>query len=167
MDTQHIYNPKNYYEITNEPNICKVRTSGYIPDILVPARIKEFDGKPIQAFKKAEIKLGKGRYAPKVRCVVELLIPARAIRFQPKNKKCRASSAHVVAIYAVALGNRHGKNSLGEKTKRRIAFSCHDKNFKYVVGQKVKPTKKFDKNHRSECSTGIHFFLTAKEAANY
>jgi hypothetical protein len=145
--------------------MCQVSSSS--SNELVPARIKQFDDKPILAWKKAKIKIRRGKYPSYRPCIVKLLIPARATRFQPRNHKCRASSAHVVAIYEIVEGIYHKTNKLGAKTKRRIAYSKHDIKFKYVVGKKVKPTKKFNKNHKDECSTGIHFFLTAREAANY
>jgi hypothetical protein len=152
---------KIYYGPTETPNMC----ISNISRDMVPARIKKFDGKEIQAWKNAYIKMGRGKWRMSQKCVVELLIPARAIRFQPRNKKCRASSAYVVAIYE--LGGKRENRKLGRKTKRRIAYSRHDTAFKYVVGKKVKPTLPFNRDHREECSTGIHFFLTAKEAANY
>ena len=164
MDIIHTYNPHNWYRPTKEANIVQI---GRDSVTLVPARIKQFDGKPIQAWKKAKIKTGRGKYSSYRQCIVELLIPARAVRFQPLNKKCRASSAHVIAIYDIVSDAQFGIKQLGAKTKRRVAYSKHDRLFKYIVGKKVKPTNRFDKNHREECATGIHFFLTAKEAANY
>lgn len=158
---KHKYNAREYYRPTAEPNMCSIGFTGRE----VPARIKEFDGKPIKTFKKVYIKEGKGKYSTLTKAIIELLIPARATRYQPKNKKCRASSAHVIAIYEINKGRR---NSLGMKTKRRIAYSIHNPRFKYEVGKKVKPSgPRFNKDHTQECEAGIHFFLTAKEAANY
>lgn len=166
--TKHRYSAKRYYyRSTDEPNICQVNTyDSFSEQALVPARIKEFDGKPITAWKKAT--LTNGAYGSSHTCIVELLIPARAIRFQPKNKKCRATSAHVVAIYELVKRGGYGRSRLGAKTKKKIAYSRHDCKFKYHVGKKVKSKgEKFNKDHRKECAAGIHFFLTSKEAANY
>ena len=44
--------------------------------------------------------------------------------------------------------------------------SQHDSSFKYKKGEIVRPDK-FDENPLIECSNGIHFFLTKKEAENY
>lgn len=41
--------------------------------------------------------------------------------------------------------------------------SMHDDRFKYVVGQTVKPRKAFSMSDL-ECASGIHFFLTKKNA---
>lgn len=157
--TAHVHDRNIQYFNTDKPNVCRVYDTGF-----VNARIKEFDGKPIQAWKKAKLKDKKGNVIGS--CIVELLIPARAIRFQPNNYKCRASSAHVVAIHK-CLNDGYQRGDLGAKTRKKVAWSKYDKQFKYVVGTKIKPKKKFDKNHKQVCTSGIHFFLTAKEAANY
>tara|TARA_R110002096_G_scaffold66682_3_gene162243 strand:- start:7035 stop:7685 length:651 start_codon:yes stop_codon:yes gene_type:complete len=62
-------------------------------------------------------------------------------------RKCRAASAFVLAL-------SHGK---------REAFSWRDLNFKYAVGELVYPDS-YDDDIRIECTNGIHFYLTRKEA---
>lgn len=68
--------------------------------------------------------------------------------------KCRASSAIVKEITSW-----NGKQV-------KTAYSKYSSHFKYEVGQKVKPLKKFSYKH-NECESGIHFFRTKKEARNY
>ena len=113
------------------------------------ARIKDFDGKPIIGWKKA--------YLSGDHCLVKLEIPANATRYQPENKKCRASRAVVVSI--------HDLN--GNILLNVAAVSNYDLNFLYEVGKVVKPTSRFSKKFKNDCASGIHFFLTQDEARNY
>ena len=46
-------------------------------------------------------------------------------------------------------------------------FSKHDPNFKYVVGETVRPKEAFNDSLVSECESGIHFFITRQEAEHY
>ena len=46
-------------------------------------------------------------------------------------------------------------------------ISRHDSQFKYTVGQTVKPTGEFNDSLVSECESGIHFFITRQEAEDY
>ena len=48
-----------------------------------------------------------------------------------------------------------------------LGYSQHDSNFIYEKGKIVKPTKPFNEDRWKECETGIHFFITLKEAENY
>ena len=82
--------------------------------------------------------------------IVKLLIPKEAKRSHAFGRKCRAEYAKVVEIY----------NS-------KEAISSHDNSFKYEVGKIVKPKNKFSENWKEECESGIHFFITKKEAENY
>lgn len=81
--------------------------------------------------------------------LVKLLIPEDAKRSSATSRKCRASKAIVLEIIGA------------EK-----AISAHDNAFVYEVGKEVFPDS-FDKDRWNECSHGIHFFLTKKEAENY
>jgi hypothetical protein len=45
-------------------------------------------------------------------------------------------------------------------------LSFHDESFQYRIGEIVRPDK-FDQNPLTECSSGIHFFLTKEEAEKY
>ncbi len=78
--------------------------------------------------------------------ICKLEIPADARRFNATGRKCRAEFAKVLE---------------GEGCSR------HDSTFKYIVGEIVRPRKPFDPDRWNECASGIHFFLTRKEAENY
>jgi hypothetical protein len=81
--------------------------------------------------------------------LVKLLIPEDAKRSSATTRKCRASKAVVLEIIGA------------EK-----AISKNDASFVYEVGKEVIPDS-FDDDRWNECSHGIHFFLTRKEAENY
>jgi hypothetical protein len=84
-------------------------------------------------------------------CIATLEIPAEAKRVStPIGRKCRAEFARVVKI---------------EKDGKEIAeaFSSHASNFIYRPGETVTPDT-FDPNPFVECSNGIHFFITRREA---
>jgi hypothetical protein len=86
------------------------------------------------------------------RVVIKLRIPTEAKRSSAFGRKCRAEYADVIEII--------GHNSVK-------AYSDHNHNFKYEVGQRVKPEKAFDENWMEECASGIHFFITKLEAEKY
>lgn len=100
------------------------------------------------AFKKAELYSGEC-------CVVELQVPADALRSSATTRKCRVSKAKVVAVY-----NIYGKSI------KQNAYSTHTNSFVYKIGKTVE-VKNFDKNRWNECSTGIHCFITKREAELY
>lgn len=87
--------------------------------------------------------------------IVELEIPADALRSSATTRKCRASKAKVISITDV-----YG-NPAGEQVK-----SDHDRNFVYAVGQTVE-VPNFDENRWNECAPGIHHFITRDEAVKY
>jgi len=82
--------------------------------------------------------------------IVKLLITEDAKRSSATTRKCRASKARVLEI----------SNGLDEVPSK------HDRCFIYKVGETVE-VKDFDEDRWNECSTGIHFFLTRKEAEEY
>ena len=86
--------------------------------------------------------------------IAKLLIPEDAKRSSGTSRKCRASKAVVLAIY-----NRNGE----EISEGR---SGHDSRFIYRVGETVYPDD-WDEDRWNECSSGIHFFITRKEAEEY
>jgi uncharacterized protein YjbI with pentapeptide repeats len=102
------------------------------------------------AFKKAEL------YQSSERVIVELKVPASALRSSACSRKCRVSKAKVVSITSLD----------GTKKYKQNAYSMHASNFAYKIGQNVE-VKNFDKNRWNECSTGIHCFMTREEAVNY
>lgn len=87
-------------------------------------------------------------------CIVKLLIPADAQRSSATSRKCRASKAHVLAIY--------------EKDGKEIESVVSDSHVPttYVVGADVLPDS-WDDDRWNECSHGIHFFITRREAELY
>jgi hypothetical protein len=90
--------------------------------------------------------------------VAELEIPGLAGRLGGTfGRKCRASEALVIAFY----------NAPNERADVREAFSMHDRSFAYRVGEYVRPKEAFDADPLNECSSGIHFFLSYDEAAEF
>jgi len=87
--------------------------------------------------------------------VLELSIPGSAQRTSSLiGRKCRANEALVVGVV------RGGANNAG------IYESLHCLGFTYEVG-KVASEPSFDPDIRVECTAGIHFFMTLKEAISY
>jgi hypothetical protein len=88
--------------------------------------------------------------------IAELYIPARAKRSSATTRKCRASEAKVVKMW-------------NYKTQEVVtkAISQYDESFVYETGKTVKPTKPFNEDRWKECASGIHFFMTQKEAEDY
>ena len=87
--------------------------------------------------------------------IVELEIPADAMRSSATSRKCRASKAKVLSITDID-GNPAGD----------CVESNHDPSFIYVVGETVE-VKDFDTNRWNECAPGIHHFITRDEAVKY
>ena len=88
--------------------------------------------------------------------IVELEIPEDALRSSATTRKCRCSKAKVLSI----------TNLDGSKAECTETTSNRDHSFVYKVGETVE-VPDFDPNRFNECSTGIHFFVTRKEAASY
>lgn len=86
--------------------------------------------------------------------IAKLLIPEDAERSSATSRKCRASKAIVLAIY-----NTYGEE-ISEGTSKR------DMEFIYRVGETVYPDH-WDEDRWNECSNGIHFFITRREAEEY
>lgn len=86
--------------------------------------------------------------------IAKLLIPEDAKRSSATTRKCRASKAIVLAIY-----DKNGEE-INQGTSR------HDYAFVYRVGETIYPDS-WDENRWNECSGGIHFFVTRKEAEEY
>jgi hypothetical protein len=88
------------------------------------------------------------------RVIVTLEIPEDAQRVAPLvGRKCRASSARVLAL------------SSGESAKSWHRGSYHV-SVTYRVGEVVTPDS-YDPSPFVECSHGIHFFISRKEAEEY
>ena len=87
--------------------------------------------------------------------LVQLEIPTDARRTSSLvGRKCRAEFAKVIALTAL------------DGQPIDVAFSTHDHTFAYRVGEIVRPDA-YDDNFRVECSNGIHFFVTKREAEGY
>ena len=85
--------------------------------------------------------------------IVELEIPANAKRTSSLiGRKCRCSFAKVVSING---------NTEGSAVSRYERISTE-----YKVGELVFPDS-YDDDIRVECTHGIHFFITKKEAEDY
>ena len=81
--------------------------------------------------------------------IVKLEIPAEAKRSNATGRKCRAEYVKVIEVIGAEVG-----------------ISQHDDKTEYRVGEIVKPDK-WNNNRWNECSSGIHFFITRKEAEEY
>ena len=87
--------------------------------------------------------------------IVELEIPADAMRSSATSRKCRASKATVVSITDIE-GNPAGDS----------VASDYNPDFMYRVGEMVS-VDNFDANRWNECAPGIHHFITRGEAVRY
>ena len=88
--------------------------------------------------------------------IVELEIPADALRSSATSRKCRCSKANVISI-TLTDGTPAGVD---------IVYSKYSSDFAYRVGETVEVVN-FDPNRWNECAPGIHFFITRDEAVNY
>ena len=89
-------------------------------------------------------------------CVlVKLEIPEDAKRSSATTRKCRCSKAKVISITGIVTGKEYGE-----------AFSKYNNKFVYRVGETVVPDN-FNEDRWKDCSNGIHFFITKKEAIDY
>ena len=104
--------------------------------------------------------LEKGSFTGYKKCknglIVELEIPEDALRSSATTRKCRCSKAKVISI----------TNLDGSKSEEMEAISNRDSFFVYKLGETVE-VPDFDPIRWNECSTGIHFFMTRKEAVDY
>lgn len=87
--------------------------------------------------------------------IVELEIPADAMRSSATSRKCRASKARVISITDVD-GNPAGDS----------VASDYDSDCVYRVGETVE-VPDFDTDRWNECAPGIHHFITRAEALRY
>jgi hypothetical protein len=95
--------------------------------------------------------------------IIKLQIPASAKRLS-FGRKCRCNKAKVLKIY----GFKYHEGLIGIRKNMLCvdsAVSIYDKDFVYKVGEMVE-VPDFDEEC-NECSRGIHFFLSEKEANLY
>ena len=90
--------------------------------------------------------------------IAKLLIPEHAKRSSATTRKCRCSEALVIEIK-----DRNGNNIDEGFSKYKDRSGCE---LLYKVGKTVYPDG-FDEDRWNECSNGIHFFMTRKEAEMY
>ena len=88
--------------------------------------------------------------------IVKLRITEDAKRSSATGRKCRCSKAEVLSI----------ENMDGSPFGDIQVASDRDAKFIYRVGETVE-VPDFDENRWDECSTGIHFFITRREAVDY
>ena len=122
-----------------------LREANNIPDYICPICCPEKGS--FTGFKKA--------YWNNTPVIVELEISTEAKRSSATNRKCRCNKAKVLSITDL--------QGIAEFQK---AHSRHDNDFIYEVGKTV-IVDDYDDNRWNECSTGIHFFITRKEAVDY
>ena len=86
--------------------------------------------------------------------IVKLLIPENAKRSSATTRKCRSDKAFVLNIF----------DSEGNEIEKTV--SNFDNSFEYIKNKEVL-VEDYDENRWKECSTGIHFFITRREAECY
>lgn len=104
-------------------------------------------------WKKAVLLDSKGSRS--VHVIVKLRICEDAKRSSSTGRKCRCDRAEVLEIQALD----------GGKPEEGSVVSHRDRNFHYIPGTIVS-VPDFDENRWEECSTGTHFFVNRKEAAD-
>ena len=87
--------------------------------------------------------------------LVQLLIPADAKRTSATRPSCRCSKAKVLTI-----------KSFDDTEEFEEAWSLVDENFVYRKGQWVE-VKDFNEDRWMDSTTGIHFWMSKKEAIGY
>ncbi len=89
--------------------------------------------------------------------ILKLEVPEKAARISAiSSRKCRAE--YVIPIAAFTLD--------GEKIRLKKFRSIHRNNFTYTIGETAVPDS-YDDDPRIECSNGISFFITRKEAIDF
>ena len=88
--------------------------------------------------------------------IVELEIPADALRSSSTTRKCRCSKAKVISI----------TNLDGTPSDVKSVASGFNSKFIYTIGETAE-VPNFDTNRWNECAPGIHFFITRQEAVEY
>ena len=86
--------------------------------------------------------------------IVQLEVPEDAKRSSAYRRKCRCSKAKVLNIWTWK----------GEEAEYAVSF--FDTGFIYHKGETIE-AEHFDDDRFKECSIGIHFFMTRKEAEAY
>lgn len=87
--------------------------------------------------------------------IVKLFIPKYAKRLSGCGIKCRVDKALVLDIQSI-----DGKKHYNSANSRYY-------DFKYTVGEWVKPEREFENDRFKTCSSGIHIFIDRVAAVNY
>jgi hypothetical protein len=87
--------------------------------------------------------------------IAKLLIPAKAKKVNSTGRKCRAEFVKVLEL-----------TDLEGKAVKGIFLDKHTGELEYKKGIIVRPDS-FNDDIREECTNGIHFFLSRKEAIDY
>ena len=149
---RHMYDPLINYKSTNKMNVVECYNRAHKRKIKVKARIADFKGKKIIAWKKALISFrNSNNWEPPSYCLVKLEIPAKAARYQPRNYKCRSSSAKVLEIYRVNFDLYGNCIREAKPDNTIVASSRRDPAFLYKVGITVKPRFNFSRDYKHEC----------------
>ena len=134
------------YDPKDVPKIEIEKSSGFIPP-----------QNEIYLYKKCIIpKPGFHKYTP---VIVKLLVPETAKRVYCDELKIRVSEAKVVEFYDL-------DGEVYKPKKDKYVCSHWDRNFKYNIGETVKPIDKFD-TKSGTCSSGIHGFVSFEDAKTY
>ncbi len=88
--------------------------------------------------------------------IVQLEIPADALRSSATSRKCRASKAKMLSITELD----------GTPSDLKSIPSDQDESFVYTIGDTVE-VPDFDRDRWKECTAGIHHFITREEAVQY
>ena len=88
--------------------------------------------------------------------IAKLRIPKAAGRANSTGRKCRAEYAVVLSLWK--LGKRLSKDIMEVDTHTRM--------LQYRAGETIRPDK-YNPDWLEECTNGIHFFITRKEAEEY
>ena len=104
------------------------------------------------------------KFVPKNNYAIAVLeIPAEAKRSSANGRKCRCDLAKVIRFETLD----------GKEIKRPGCYefkSTFEPRFEYKKDAIINPmggVRKFNKNRYQECASGIHFFITRREAVNY
>jgi uncharacterized protein YjbI with pentapeptide repeats len=90
--------------------------------------------------------------------ILRLFVPAHAKRHTSlTSRKCRASTVKLMAVEMI-------NGDVAEVAS--VRNTTHSKKITYKVGEYVKPDK-YDPDPRVDCSHGIHFFVTRREAVEF
>ena len=174
LDTYEFFKYDDLIYIPTNDRIRKDGTINEDPIItrLCPLKCPEegsFIGWKQIMIKKIEIfdeGMGKHETIIPAPALCKLKIPSDALRSSGTDVKCRCDKAKVLEITELI---DNGKNYMREKTniKYKKGYSINDGSFEYKVGKTVKCRKKFDNDRFHECSSGIHFFMSKRDAMDY